>query len=336
MTRKQSPKPREPVPYHPTAGMIFSIELLKENHDFRLKGWPITVVEMPFYEQAQGDFHSHDTMEIGIVTTGRGVHIMDGKRVEIHVGDVLLVPPGHPHAYDAVEGDEIKQRICMVEGHECKVSCIPMAIINILYDHRKLPIPLLDGHNIPLYSYFFPNNVMEMTYSTEPIMNISDPSILEYIRFCAKELHKEEIYPYTGNLFGSTIRLLSLVLLLLRNGNIIYSPKDTVVDKQLGDVLAFVNANYTKRINVQELAKMSFISRSQLQKKFKKYTGRSISDYIIQKRIETAKMLLRKGMRSIQEIAFDCGFNDFSYFARKFRAITGMTPRDYRNGNFLQ
>ncbi|MCQ2397569.1 MAG: hypothetical protein MJ106_07730, partial [Lentisphaeria bacterium] len=68
--KKQSQTSEEPVPYQPVPGMVFSIELLKTKYDFRLKGWPITVVEMPFYEQAQGDFHSHDTMEIGIVMEG--------------------------------------------------------------------------------------------------------------------------------------------------------------------------------------------------------------------------------------------------------------------------
>lgn len=320
------------TPYHPLPGMVISIELLKENRNCRLEGWPITVVEVPFYEQAQRDFHSHDGMEIGIVTEGQGVHIMDGKRVEIHAGDVLLIPPGHQHGYDAIEEKEIKRGIFTNKGVDYEVPCVPMSIVNILYDHRKLPIPLLDGQNIPLYSFFFPNEVVEMTYETKPIMNISDPSILEFIRFSASELHKEEVYPYTGNLFGSTIRLLSLVLMLLRNGNINYSPNDTTVDTQFGNVLAFVNANYAKGINVAELAKMSFISKSQLQKKFKKYTGLSISDYVMRKRIETAKMLLKKGMQPIQEIAFDCGFNDFSFFAKKFREITGTTPRDYRNG----
>lgn len=315
----------------PKSGMVFSIDLMKLDHDYHLQGWPITVVEMPMYKQERRYFHSHDSMEIGIVMEGRGIHIMGGKNVEVHAGDVLLVPPGHMHAYDAVEGDELKRNTVRFKDSDYDEVCIPMAIVNILYDHRKLPIPLLDGQNIPLYSYFFPNRVEEMTYTTAPIMHIPEQSTLEFVRSCARELHKEEMYPYTGNLFGSTIRLLNLILTLLRNGNINYSEKEPVVDKQLGNVLAFVNANYAKRINVEELARMSFLSIRQLQKRFKKYTGRSISDYVVRKRIETSKMLLAKGMQSIQEIAFDCGFNDFSYFTKKFREITGMTPRDYRN-----
>lgn len=319
------------IPYN---GQLFSLDLMKMNHDSHLLGWPVTVVDIPIFGQGKCYFHSHDSMEIGIVTGGRGIHIMDGTRVEVHPGDVILVPPGHSHAYDAVEGDELTRHVVKIQGRECEVVCIPMGILNILYDHRKLPIPLLDGQSIPLYSSFFPNNVEEMTYTADPIMHIPDPAMMEFIRSCANELHKEEIYPYTGNLFGSTIRLLNLILTLLRNSNIHSAPYETVADRQLGTILDFVNANYMKKFTVGDLARKCFISPRQLQEKFKKYTGRSISDYVVRKRIEAAELLLKKGIQSIQEIAFNCGFNDFSYFSKKFREITGKTPREYRNNSY--
>lgn len=324
----------DPDPFLPENGKLFSIDLMKQNRDYHLQGWPITVVDIPIYQQQKCYFHSHDSMEIGIITEGRAVHVMDGKRTEVHPGDVLLIPPKRNHAYDAVEGDELKRNIVNINGRKYEEVCIPLGILNILYDHRKLPIPLLDGQSIPLYSSFFPNNVEEMTYTADPIMHIPDPAMMEFIRSCANELHKEEIYPYMGNLFGSTIRLLNLILTLLRNSNIHSAPYETVADQQLGTILDFVNANYMKKFTVGDLARKCFISPRQLQEKFKKYTGRSISDYVVRKRIEAAELLLKKGIQSIQEIAFNCGFNDFSYFSKKFREITGKTPREYRNNSF--
>ncbi|MCQ2397620.1 MAG: AraC family transcriptional regulator [Lentisphaeria bacterium] len=309
---------------------IFTIALMKSEHDYHLDDWPVTVVNMPFGEQCQRLFHSHDSMEIGIVTAGRGVHIMDGERCELKAGDVILVPPGHTHGFDVVDGDKTVTIMHSVHGKDVFDVCVPMGILNILYDHTKLPIPLLDGQNIPLFSKFFPINPDEINYSVAPVLKLEDSAVLEFVCKSADELHKEEVLPYSGNLFGSTIRLLNVILTLLRNSNMQPNEEAMVPDKQLGNVLGYINANFMKDLKVPELARMSFISTRQFQEKFKKYTGRNVSDYIISKRIECAELLLRKGTQSIQEIAFDSGFNDFSYFSKKFREITGKTPREYR------
>lgn len=309
---------------------VFTIDLMKSEHDYHLSGWPVTVVNMPYGEQCQRLFHSHDSMEIGIVTSGRGIHVMDCKRTEIKTGDVILVPPGHTHGFDLVDGDKLLQFPHVVHGKDVIDICVPMGILNILYDHTKLPIPLLDGQNIPLFSKFFPINHADLSYTSAPVLHLQDKEVLKFVCACAEELHNEEVFPYSGNLFGSTIRLLNVILTLLRNSNLKPSEEAMAPDKQLGNMLSYINANFMKDLKVPELARMSFVSTRQLQEKFKKYTGRSISDYIISKRIECAELLLKKGTQSIQEIAFDSGFNDFSYFSKKFREITGKTPRDYR------
>lgn len=309
---------------------VFTIDLMKSSHDCHLDAWPVTVVDVPFGEQNRCLFHSHDCMEIGIITQGRGVHIMDGERALLNKGDVILVPPGRNHGYDVPEGDSLIFNRIVKDGREMDDINIPMGIINILYDHTKLPIPLLDGHNIQFFSKFFPVKVSESTYTAGAIMNISDPKIMDLICYCAKELNNEELYPYAGNLFGSTIRLLNLILTLLRNNNMSVDNENIDSDKKLGNILAYVNSNYMNECKVPELARKFYISTRQLQEKFKKFTGRTISDYIICKRIECAQLLLNKSTQSIQEIAFDSGFNDFSYFSKKFREITGVTPREYR------
>lgn len=303
---------------------------MKSDHDYHLNGWPVTVVDIQMGEQNRRLFHSHDSMEVGIVTAGRGIHVMKGEKVEISIGDVILVPPGRTHGFDLVDGDEMMDFTTYRLGKEVKESGIPMGILNILYDHAKLPIPLLDGQSIPLFSKFFPIDFDVSSYGASPVMHIQNPVVMDFIRTSASELHKEEMYPYSGNLFGSTIRLLNVILTLLRNSNLAPVEENMAPDKQLGNILCYINANYTKDLKVPDLARMAYISTRQLQDKFKRYTGRSISDYIICKRIECAEMLLLKGTQSIQEIAFNCGFNDFSYFSKKFREIAGVTPREYR------
>ena len=68
----------------------------------------------------------------------------------------------------------------------------------------------------------------------------------------------------------------------------------------------------------------------QLQREFKRVTGRSPIDYYLRLRVGRACELLRAGDRGVAEVAVDVGFADAGYFARRFRAAMGMSPREYR------
>ncbi len=59
----------------------------------------------------------------------------------------------------------------------------------------------------------------------------------------------------------------------------------------------------------------------------------TVAQYIRQKRVEQAKLLLRSSHQSIAAIADALGFCNSSHFSDAFRSITGMTPNEYREGN---
>ena len=80
----------------------------------------------------------------------------------------------------------------------------------------------------------------------------------------------------------------------------------------------------------EELAKQVYMSPDYLTKLFRKETGMSLSDYIIQKRISIAKQLLATTGLSMVEISRRTGFSYSSYFTRIFKKKTGMTPQQYR------
>jgi AraC family transcriptional regulator len=53
--------------------------------------------------------------------------------------------------------------------------------------------------------------------------------------------------------------------------------------------------------------------------------------YVLQQRVERAKLLLRKSDKPLTEIAFECGFAHQSHLNRHFRKLTGITPKMYRD-----
>ncbi|MGN0292648.1 MAG: helix-turn-helix domain-containing protein [Lachnospiraceae bacterium] len=95
-------------------------------------------------------------------------------------------------------------------------------------------------------------------------------------------------------------------------------------------LIRYMEKNYTEPISVEQLTKDFGISRSQLFREFKKYTGFAPNDYLIQVRINAAKRLLGSSAMSVAEVAYAVGFHNINNFTNMFKKITGMTPSEYR------
>lgn len=94
--------------------------------------------------------------------------------------------------------------------------------------------------------------------------------------------------------------------------------------------LKYINDNITKKITVKELAQQHHLHETYFSETFKKVLGVTPQQYIINKRISYAMMLLSNSQRSINEIAAMLDFDDPMYFSRIFKKKTGFSPRDFR------
>ncbi|VEP14577.1 AraC family transcriptional regulator [Hyella patelloides LEGE 07179] len=106
--------------------------------------------------------------------------------------------------------------------------------------------------------------------------------------------------------------------------------KGGLSDLQLLQVTDYINDHLTQSIKLKDLAEFLGISQFHFSRLFKKSTGISPHQYVIQQRIELAKQLLKKADISIANIALECGFNSHAHLGKYFRQMTGMTPREYR------
>lgn len=95
----------------------------------------------------------------------------------------------------------------------------------------------------------------------------------------------------------------------------------------------FIDENYTKDITVGDICKAANISKSVLYKNFNAFLGCTPIDYINKKRIDRACYLLLKSNLSIESIMTDIGYTNLSYFYKRFKAIKGITPKQYRIQN---
>ncbi len=91
-----------------------------------------------------------------------------------------------------------------------------------------------------------------------------------------------------------------------------------------------ISGNISEKASLSLVAKQLNISQNYLSAIFKKETGSSFTNYIIDKRLSYAKVMLGTTNLPVSEIAASCGINDQNYFARLFKAKENMTPLQYR------
>lgn len=107
------------------------------------------------------------------------------------------------------------------------------------------------------------------------------------------------------------------------------SYKPVVLNESIHAILSYINDHYQEPISIPELSRQFGISPSYMTREFTAYTGRSVYDYVLYRRILCAKELICAG-KPFTEIAFECGFNDYSCFLRAFQKLTGQSPSAYK------
>jgi AraC family transcriptional regulator len=138
-----------------------------------------------------------------------------------------------------------------------------------------------------------------------------------------------------GRLYGESLANALAVYLVNRYGRRLRagrSPKGGMPGHRLRRVLDYVAENLTGDLGLKELANVAGMSPHYFSELFRKSVGRSPHKYVLSQRIERARKSLRDPKRSVLEAGLSAGFENPSHFARAFRKLVGMTPRQFRAG----
>ena len=95
-------------------------------------------------------------------------------------------------------------------------------------------------------------------------------------------------------------------------------------------VARYVDEHLDSDLSVSALAGMVFLSKDHLTRSFKKRYGKTVSEYILEKRMQLARELLWDSRLTVTMVAGKVGFGSYSHFTEQFKKYYGMPPRDFQ------
>ncbi len=112
---------------------------------------------------------------------------------------------------------------------------------------------------------------------------------------------------------------------------LIFSGQKAHEDEPVKKAQEFIENNFREKLTVDQLADMFALGRRSLERRFKKATCNTISEYIQRVKIEAAKKSFESTGKNINEVMYEVGYVDTKAFRTIFRKTTGLSPLAYRN-----
>ncbi|HEY6413029.1 MAG TPA: AraC family transcriptional regulator [Edaphobacter sp.] len=156
----------------------------------------------------------------------------------------------------------------------------------------------------------------------------------EQLRLLLTEMEREVTAgSTTGPLYGDLLGLSLSVALIRKYGHtsaIPASHKGGIPRPQLKRVLEYIAANLSSEIHLEDIAAVAGLSVFHFARAFRQSTGATPHQYVLRRRIDTVKALLRTRNWNLETIASSTGFADASHLTKAFRRHTGTTPKTWQ------
>lgn len=280
-----------------------------------LKGAQFFEAEFPIFfnretEAFATSMHSHDFIEICLVTEGSGYQYIDDQLFKVQKGDLFLLPIGTSHVFRPSSPDPTH----------------PLVILNCIFDFTALErIKDWIPEQSELYHYLYSPRSMNppwfhFTDKRSQFISLFNQA---YLEFSERPL---------GFRTMVTAILLQILQLMYR---VQIQPQSSDVASEptlenMDDALFYIDLHYSDKITLKGLAERSFMSVGHFQNLFKKATGQTFNHYVQNVRIQKCCHLLKTTDKSVQMTANEVGYSDMKFFHSLFRKITGNSPRQYR------
>ena len=249
----------------------------------------------PKYKMA---FHWHSSVELIRITKGSLTVTLNDRSFDAKAGELVFVNS------EVIHG---------ATPHDCEYRCLVFnpAFLKTGNDPCDLFLDNLLSH------YFYLPDLIE----DEEVKNAVDALLDEM------DGKKDGFYFKVIGLSAYLFGLIQQKKLYEREYN---DGKDMQKIYKLKRVLKFIRENFSREITLEDMAREAELSTKYFCSFFKNMTGTTPVKYLLTYRVERAARKLLGTEENITQIAYDCGFNDLSYFIKTFKEIKRVTPKNYR------
>ena len=253
--------------------------------------------------------HSHSFLEINYMLEGKSVQAVDGEKVVLNKGDLLLLDVGATHSIGALSESDL--------------------LINILFRNSNINIDLLKDlrrSRSVLYDFLLKSSMKSnqkkdflifRTAKNYKISQIMDEIIEEY--FLKRE--------FSDTVIKACLQI--LITNLVRNYRILENEPQSKTRKIMIEVLDEIDKNYTD-INLKQVAEKYNYNKNYFSNLFKKEVGRSFSETVLKKRLTQANVLITSTTLPINQIAQAVGISNYSFFYKKYFEFYKELPSEQR------
>jgi AraC family transcriptional regulator len=137
----------------------------------------------------------------------------------------------------------------------------------------------------------------------------------------------------TGRIFGESLAT-AIAAYVAANYSVFSTRfaeyRDGLSKKRLSDVIDYIHSNLHRNLGVAEIARVAFISPYYFGKLFKRSTGQTVHQYVLERRVRRAQSLLSTTDIGLSEIASSVGLANQSHFTTVFKTKLGVTPGYFR------
>lgn len=254
----------------------------------------------PYYDLP---LHWHDEFELIHVISGNYTMFIADHEITLNKGDLCIIPG------KLIHGDGKEKTKCLFES--------------VVFD-----IDLLRQHSYSPDTFI--SDILNNNIFLENVITADHTAICDII---AKFFESIKVHTEGYDLISSGYLLIFFGLMKkekLYTEKKILSVHKRVRTEQIESVLNLIRKNYDQELTLEVMASTAGLSPKYFCRLFREMTDHSPIEYLNWFRINRACSLLRETNDKLPDIAFACGFNDFSYFIKIFRRYKGMTPFKYR------
>jgi len=262
------------------------------------------------YSGAEQHEHIHDFVELVYIMEGSSIQRIDGMEFKASKGDMLFINYNQVHSYE-VEND--------------------LTYVDILLTPSFMSEELLNVENI--FEIFSISLFKEFVYTESEniqLVHFNGVDAIE-IETIINDMMAEFSGKKTGyiSILSGYMRVLFSKLLRRLKGN--DSENVKYMTNITPDVMEYIDNHCYEKISLSQIAQKCFYTPSYFSHAFKKYCGKSLSEYVKKKRITYAMELLDTTDYTVSQISEMVGYNDKTFFYKVFKEAVGKSPKEYRN-----